>query len=466
MHRKAGKRTQHVVREFRALRLEAPRRIEHAVGVLLRPDAPQQRLGLQARAVAGRTRRVGTVARQEHAHVHLVSLGFQPAEEARDAVPDARPGFSPAHPLGLAFEHPLALFRSEIAERNVERNAALLRVLLDVVLAVVKAGRLPGPDRAFAQRLRLVRDDKAIVDADHAPEAAASLAGAERRVEGKQARQRLGIVDVAFGAVQVRGVAPRRASRAVRAQRIDVDLALADLERGLDAFDYARFLSRRHLHPILHDLEHRARARVDAVVALRLEQRLDFLFLEVFRHRYRKGEDQARIARGFGTCSELLVYRGRRIAPHGPTAAAAKELSRTREKQLQVVVQLGHRADRRAGRTHWIGLVDGDRRGNPLDRIDLGLVHAVEELARVGTEGLDVAPLPLGVERVENERRLARARDAGDHQQLVQWELEREILEIVLTRAADDDRGAVATVLHGAIVKGVSSGRGGAAFEP
>src|SRR5882757_7305380 len=183
MHRKARKCAQHVVREFRALRFEAPRGIEHAVGVLLRPDPPQQRLGLQARALASRTRRVGAVARQEHAHVHLVGLGLQPPEEARDAVPDARPGFSPAYPLGLAFEHPPALFRSEIAERNVERNAALLRVLLDIVLALVKAERLPGTDRAFAQRLRLVRDDEAVVDADHAPEAAAGLAGAEGGVE-------------------------------------------------------------------------------------------------------------------------------------------------------------------------------------------------------------------------------------------------------------------------------------------
>src|SRR6266516_1918489 len=111
-------------------------------------------------------------------------------------------------------------------------------------------------------------------------------------------------------------------------------------------------------------------------------------------------------------CSVLLVYRGRCIAPHGPAAAAAKELARAREKQLQVVVQLGHRADRRAGRAHGVGLVDGDRRGDPLDRIDLGLVHAIQELARVRAEGLDVAPLPFGVERVENERGFPRSRDA------------------------------------------------------
>src|SRR5216110_2100692 len=91
----AGKRAQHFVREFRALRHEAPRRIEYPIGILLRPDAPQQRLGLQAGAATGRTRRVGAVARQEHAHVHFVGLGLEPPEKARDAVPHARPGFSP-----------------------------------------------------------------------------------------------------------------------------------------------------------------------------------------------------------------------------------------------------------------------------------------------------------------------------------------------------------------------------------
>ena len=191
MHGQARKRAQHFVAELRTLGHEAPRRIEHAVGVLLGPDPPEQRVGLQARPVAGRTGRIGAVARQEHAHVHLVGFRFEPAEEARDAVPDAGPGFSPAHPLGLAVERPGAVLRGKIAEGNVERHAALLRVFLQVVLALVEGRRLPGPDRAFAQGFCLVRDDQAVVDADHAPEAAAGLAGAERRVEREQARQRL-----------------------------------------------------------------------------------------------------------------------------------------------------------------------------------------------------------------------------------------------------------------------------------
>src|SRR5207245_11389134 len=125
---------------------------------------------------------------------------------------------------------------------------------------------------------------------------------------------------------------------------------------------------------------------------------------------------------------------------------------RAREKKLEVVVQLGHRAYSRAGRTHGVGLVDGDRGGDPLDRVDLGLVHAVEELPRVGAESLDVAPLPFGGERVENERGFPRPRDAGHDDELVRRYLEREILEVVLAGAADDDRGVGAALQHAAIL--------------
>ncbi len=66
--------------------------------------------------------------------------------------------------------------------------------------------------------------------------------------------------------------------------------------------------------------------------------------------------------------------------------------------------------------------------GNALDRVDLRLVHAVEELAGVGAEGLDVAPLPLGIQRVEDERRLPGARNAGHHDQFTGRDREAEVL--------------------------------------
>ena len=55
----------------------------------------------------------------------------------------------------------------------------------------------------------------------------------------------------------------------------------------------------------------------------------------------------------------------------------------------------------------------------PVDRVDVRLLHHLEELARVGGERLDVAALPLGVDRVEGEARLPGAGEPGDADQRV-----------------------------------------------
>jgi len=73
---------------------------------------------------------------------------------------------------------------SLVSSRNGTSSgtAALLRVLLEIVLALVEGRRLPGRIAPCGERLRVVRDDESVVDSDHASEAAAGLAGAERRV--------------------------------------------------------------------------------------------------------------------------------------------------------------------------------------------------------------------------------------------------------------------------------------------
>ena len=40
--------------------------------------------------------------------------------------------------------------------------------------------------------------------------------------------------------------------------------------------------------------------------------------------------------------------------------------------------------------------------------LDVRLLHHLEELPRVGAEGLDVAALPFGVDRVEREATICR----------------------------------------------------------
>src|SRR4051812_14782803 len=219
----------------------------------------------------------------------------------------------------------------------------------------------------------------------------------------------------------------------VRAFLVDIHAPLADLQRRFERLHDASALDRGDLHPVLDDLDQRLRARAQLRVALRLQQVLDFLLREVLRDRDGEGDLQPR----------LDVFQGlkdavRRVFRDQRPAAPAIQLRRAGEQQLQVIVQLGHRADRRARGAHRVRLVDGDGRRNAVDRVDLRLVHPVEELARVRAEGLDVAALALRVESVEDERGLARARNAGHDHELSGRDCDAQVLQVVLAGAFDD----------------------------
>jgi hypothetical protein len=74
-----------------------------------------------------------------------------------------------------------------------------------------------------------------------------------------------------------------------------------------------------------------------------------------------------------------------------------------------------------------------------LDLVDLGYRHLIEQPPRVGRDRLEVSPLRLGVERPERERRLAGARDPGEHDERVARQLDVDVLEVVLAGAAHFD---------------------------
>jgi hypothetical protein len=84
-------------------------------------------------------------------------------------------------------------------------------------------------------------------------------------------------------------------------------------------------------------------------------------------------------------------------------------------EQAQVVVDFGDGADGRARVVAGGLLLDRDRRREAFDQVDVRLFHQLQELPGVGRERLDIAALAFGVERVEGERGLARAGQAGDH---------------------------------------------------
>ena len=144
-------------------------------------------------------------------------------------------------------------------------------------------------------------------------------------------------------------------------------------------------------------------------------------------------------AGAFGQLEDAVDDLLRGLARHGPPADRAVGMADAGIQKAEVVVDLG---DRPHGRTRVAGgrlLVDGDGRGQALDEVDVGLVHLAQELAGVGGEGLDVAPLALGVDGVEGQGGLARAGQAGEDDQLVPGQVERDIAQIVLTSAANDE---------------------------
>jgi len=102
-----------------------------------------------------------------------------------------------------------------------------------------------------------------------------------------------------------------------------------------------------------------------------------------------------------------------------------------------------HRAVRAPGTREEIAagrvLLDRDGRRQALDGLDLRLGEAVEELPRVGAQRLDVTALPLGVDGVEGEGRLAGAARAGDDHQPVARDGHVDARQVVLARAADDE---------------------------
>jgi hypothetical protein len=125
------------------------------------------------------------------------------------------------------------------------------------------------------------------------------------------------------------------------------------------------------------------------------------------------------------------------LAHDGDTGLRAVGLADVRIKESQVIVNLRCGGDDGAGAGAGAALLDGNGRGEAFDKVHVRLLHLVEELPGVGGERFDVLALALGVNGVEGQRRLARAAQAGDDHQLVARDVQREVLEVMLTRPAD-----------------------------
>ena len=112
-----------------------------------------------------------------------------------------------------------------------------------------------------------------------------------------------------------------------------------------------------------------------------------------------------------------------------------------RPEEAHIVVDLRDGRDGRARVLRRGLLLDGDGGGQPLDVIDVGLLHHLEELARIGGEQFDVAALTLRIDGVEGERGFAGAGEAGDDDHRIARQVDVDVLQIMLARTAHADGG-------------------------
>ena len=357
----------------------------------------------------------------------------------------------------------------------------------------------PRLDRALLDRLRRIGHDEIHVELDDVAEAVAGRAGAERVVEREQPRLRIFVRDAARAALEALGEHDGRLAAGDSATRrlLDRPRGAAAFEiRRLDRIGQPlpHASSPFELHAIDDDLQRRAVARATpgrrrrtprrgrrraggrsplrrSVVdrrgdraagrgarhSRRRRRRLAIRTRRLCRRRFaqlvdlaassaarRRRVDDRQIeadqqARARRQLAELARDDLGRLAHHLAAAAAAERPADAREQQPHVVVDLGRRADGRTRIADAVLLADRDRRRDAVDAIDVGLLHPLEKLPRVGRQRLDVAPLPFGVDRVEGERRLPRSADAGDDDQLAGRQRQIDVLEVVRARAPDDD---------------------------
>ena len=127
------------------------------------------------------------------------------------------------------------------------------------------------------------------------------------------------------------------------------------------------------------------------------------------------------------------------LGPDGRAAVRAVHPAKPRGQHAKVVVHLGERTDRGSWRAACAPLLDRHRRRQSLDLLEERLRHLTDELPRIRRQALDVSPLPLGVERVEGERRLAAAARAAADRELPAGNVGIDLLEVVEGGTADRD---------------------------
>ena len=339
-------------------------------------------------------------------------------------------------------EHVAQLLR-ESPERHREVDAKDAAERAERFLDELAVAFRPRRDRPRLERQRVVWYNASGVEVVHRSQPLALLTRAVRRVERERARRHLRHAHAAPRAGE-----PAREQPIAAVERVDDDDVVGKAERDLDRLGEPPLDPGLENQPIDDD--------VDGVIAAAIEldvlvERSLLIVDADLREAAGAQRRQLLLELAFPAADDrrehvhaLLVRRQHHHVDDAfeglrrdlAAAQVAMGHADVGEEQPQVVVDLGDRADRRTRVRPGRLLLDRDGRRQAVDQVDVRLLHLLEELAGVGGQRFDIAPLALGVNRVEGERGLPRPRQAGNDDQPVTREVDVDILEVVDARAA------------------------------
>ena len=123
----------------------------------------------------------------------------------------------------------------------------------------------------------------------------------------------------------------------------------------------------------------------------------------------------------------------------GASALGAVHLAEAGEEHAQEVVDFGDGAHGRARVAARGLLFQRNGGGKAFDLVHVRLVHLGEELAGVGRERFDITALSFRIKGVESKRGLPGTGKSGDDDQLVAWQIDLDVFQIVCACTANND---------------------------
>ena len=343
----------------------------------------------------------------------------------------------------------------QILPRRVQVEAHLIAESLKH-MAVVFAGAFghaPRFDGVLVQRLVRIGNDQFGVDFQLVSDTRAFRAGAIRRVEGEGAR--FDLVEFQLMAVRAGAFLGERLATVrillVQIDEIGDDHAFGKLQRRFDGIGQTladTVLDHQTIHhhfdgvllllgelDVIGQLPH---LTVDqrtcvTIATQQFEQILEFALAAA--HDRRENLE----TRAFRILQQRVHHLLRCLRAYQGAAFRTMRNAGAGEQQSQIIIDLGDCADRRTRIAVRGLLVDRNRGAQPLDEVDVRLVHLPQKLARVRRQRFDIPALALGEQRIERQRGFARTRQAGEHHHAVARKLQVHVLEIVLASALDGD---------------------------